>query len=354
MKVLTVVGARPNFIKAVSVSKALAKNYITEVVIHTGQHYDYNMNQVFFDELDIRSPKINLGIKCDSKEFLDEMVFGISKQIEEHSPDIVLVYGDTNSTLAGALAANKCSIPLAHVEAGLRSCDNDMVEEQNRIITDRLSQYLFCPSEWAKKQLEIESIDGSIFVVGDVMLDTFLNYFTKEFVYSNFLPDGSGPFVLATIHRKENVKLADKILEIINNISLPVVFPLHPRLGKEIDQSKYQNINFIPPQSYVHLHSLLYQCSFVVTDSGGLQREAYYARKKSLVIRDKTEWRELVSAGVCRLVRIDDLESFEDDISWARNSFNIFNSWPDGIYGEGKASEEIAEVLKGVIKWDSS
>lgn len=312
MKVVTIVGARPQFVKAAVVSRAFAKQKnIEEIIVHTGQHFDANMSDVFFDEMKIPKPKYNLGISGLSHGAMTgEMLKGIEEVLLKEKPDWVLVYGDTNSTLAGALAACKLHIKVAHVEAGLRSFNMRMPEEINRILTDRLSTVLFCPTQTAVNNLKKEGYDNftsKIVNVGDVMLDAVK-------FYSEFMPPCpyKEPFVLVTIHRAENtddeVRLRS-IIEGLNVVSkeLKVILPLHPRTKKILENYKIStsNIEIIQPASYFEMLSLLNGCSIVATDSGGLQKEAYFFKKPCVTLRDETEWVELVENGFNELVGAD-------------------------------------------------
>lgn len=310
MKVLTVLGARPQFIKAATVSRELSSAGVNEVIVHTGQHFDSNMSKVFFEEMEIPKPKYNLEISGLSHGAMTgRMLEEVEKLLLTEKPDWVLVYGDTNSTLAGALAAAKQHIPVAHVEAGLRSFNMDMPEEINRILTDRISRVLFCPTRAAMDNLAREGFaefNADIIRCGDVMFDAVLYYRDKVKQHSTVLRreklEGK-PFVLATVHRAENTDDPKRLKEIIGALNeihkeVTVVLPLHPRTRSMIQQHKIAiSVQSIDPVGYFDMLALLQGCQLVLTDSGGLQKEAYFFQKFCVTIRDQTEWVELVEAG---------------------------------------------------------
>ena len=314
MKVLTVLGARPQFIKAGTVSREFKKQGIAEVIVHTGQHFDHNMSQVFFDEMEIPQPNYNLGIhSLTHGAMTGRMLEEIEKVIIIEKPNLVLVYGDTNSTLAGALAAQKLSIPVAHVEAGLRSFNMAMPEEANRILTDRISTYLFCPTQVAVANLKKEGFgDFNCHVenVGDVMLDAALYYGKSSTEKSSIISSLKlgGSFALATIHRQENTDKHESLRGIVDalntiNKTMQVVVPLHPRTQKIIGELKLKaDFKVIPPVGYFDMVELLKNCSVVLTDSGGLQKEAFFFKKGCVTLRNETEWTELVDNGFNVLV----------------------------------------------------
>jgi len=314
MKIATIVGARPQFIKAATISRAiLAQSVISEVLIHTGQHFDANMSDVFFTELNIRKPDHHLGIGGGTHgENTGRMLESIEKVLIAEKPDWVLVYGDTDSTLAGALAAVKLHIPLAHVEAGLRSFNRRMPEEINRVLTDHASDLLFVPTQTAVKNLATEGITGDkVNWVGDVMFDATLFYRDRarkpELVD---LPAGK-PFFLCTIHRAENTDDLERltaIVRMLNELAADetIILPLHPRtiraIGRLADVKLSAAIKVIEPVGFLEMTWLLANCSIVITDSGGLQKEAYFHQKPCVTLRDETEWGELVEAGYNRLM----------------------------------------------------
>lgn len=313
MKILTVLGARPQFIKAGSVSREIQRQEalgrdIHEVIVHTGQHYDSNMSDIFFDEMKIPKPDYFLGIGGNSHGAMTgQMIESIEKVLISEKPDWLMVYGDTNSTLAGAIAASKLHIKIAHVEAGLRSFNSKMPEEINRILTDRISRVLFCPTRTAVNNLEREGVslwnNGSEVVYsGDVMLDGALFY--KRFAEKPNVVEFSDDFVLCTIHRAENTDDPLRLSEIFFALShiakdATVILPLHPRTRKVLEQYSFDltNIVVIDPVGYLNMIWLIDNCKLVVTDSGGLQKEAFFFAKPCITIRDETEWVELVDHG---------------------------------------------------------
>jgi UDP-GlcNAc3NAcA epimerase len=346
MKILTVIGARPQFMKAAAVSRALTKVGVHEIVVHTGQHYDYNMSDVFFQEMEIRQPDYNLDINdLGHGAMTGRMLEGIEKILLDEKPDYVLVYGDTNSTLAGALAAVKLHIPVAHVEAGLRSFNMKMPEEVNRILTDRISNILFCPTRAAIDNLRKEGSDAEILDVGDVMLDTLLFYKQKASQRPRVF--NKREFVLATIHRAENTNDPNRlrsICEAINEIgmSVPVVLPLHPRTKSYLNRNGIElNATITEPLGYFDMLNLLASCSLVMTDSGGLQKEAYFCGKFCVTLRDQTEWVELVTAGANEIVGANKEKILQSVVS----NLNKKIPFNPGLYGDGTASEKIAARL---------
>jgi UDP-GlcNAc3NAcA epimerase len=317
MKIVTIVGARPQFIKAAVVSRAFRewRPEVQEILVHTGQHYDANMSDVFFDELDIPRPNYNLGVGGGSHgQNTGRMIEKIEAILLEEKPDWVLVYGDTDSTLAGALAAVKLHIPVAHVEAGLRSFNRRMPEEINRLLTDHVSSLLLLPGEGARANLSSEGIEGeSVQVVGDVMYDAALFYRAKasrpaETSLQNLAP---GTFVLCTIHRAENTDDPNRMRQIFAGlaaIEAKVLLPLHPRTKHRLQSFGIDlpgNVTLIDPVGYLDMVWLEANCSLVMTDSGGVQKEAYFHEKFCITLRDETEWVELVDIGVNQLVGSD-------------------------------------------------
>jgi UDP-GlcNAc3NAcA epimerase len=344
MKVLTVIGARPQFIKAAAVSRALAKAGVREIIIHTGQHYDRNMSDVFFTEMEIPKPDYNLDINdLGHGAMTGRMLEAIEKIVLDSKPDYVLVYGDTNSTLAGALAAVKLHVRVAHVEAGLRSFDMKMPEEVNRILTDRISSILFVPTQAAMGNLKKEGCDAEILNVGDAMLDTLLFYREKASQRPPVVKEKE--FVLATIHRAENTNDPERLRSIcegINEINkkIPVVLPLHPRTRSYLKNIEL-NATVIDPMGYFDMLNLLANCSVVMTDSGGLQKEAYFCGKFCVTLRDQTEWVELVSEGANVLVGAEK-EKIRKEVLSNINKKIGFNK---SLYGDGHASDKIAQRL---------
>lgn len=314
MKVLTVVGARPQFVKAAAVSRVI-RSRVQEVLVHTGQHYDNNMSDIFFSELQIPKPDYNLGIGSGShaKQTAD-MLVALEEVMIKEKPDAVLVYGDTNSTLAGALAAVKIHIPVIHVEAGLRSFNTYMPEEINRILTDRISSLLFCPTQTAVDNLRAEGVEKNVFDIGDVMCDA-IKFYSGEFMRAEpeeylkklepIVDNGAtvkDKWYLATIHRAENTDEAWKIQNILNAFEMldyPVVFPVHPRtkgLVRQLNEKNhYKNTLFCEPMSYKSMLYFLNNAQKAVTDSGGLQKEAYILKVPCVTVRDQTEWVETLN-----------------------------------------------------------
>lgn len=348
MKIITIIGARPQFIKAAAVSKELRINN-TEKIIHTGQHYDSNMSQVFFEELNIPMPDYNLNIGSGSHGFqTGNMLIKIEEILQEEKPDCILVYGDTNSTLAGALAASKLLIPVAHVEAGLRSFNMKMPEEQNRILTDHISTYLFAPTEAAVENLSKEGITNNVYNVGDVMYDAVLHFSKLALKKTNVLNElnlNRGEYILATIHRAENtndVNRLKNIVESFNEYNGEIVIPLHPRTRKYIKDYGLKfgdNVKIIEPIGYLEMLVLEMMSQKIVTDSGGLQKEAFFAKKPCITLRDETEWVETVENGWNVLVGTD-----KNKISDALNNF--IPLYPQKNYfGDGKAAKKISEIL---------
>lgn len=349
VRILTVLGARPQFIKAAALSKAIAENSnFQEVLVHTGQHFDANMSAVFFREMGIPKPKYNLNIHSQSHAAMTgNMLVALEKVMVEEKPELVIVYGDTNSTLAGALAASKLHIPVAHIEAGLRSRNMQMPEEVNRIITDRISTFLFCPSAESVSNLIAEGVSESkVFEVGDIMLDSLNLHRQKANPKSTREQlNLKGPFVLATIHRQENITDATRLNSIFKalaeiNKKLLVVLPVHPALKKVLPISA-SNLKLIEPQSYLNLLGLLEQTQLVLTDSGGLQKEAYYMQKYCLTMRDETEWVELVEAGVNKLVGADSKEILLAFKSFSEKQFAA----SPYLYGKGDTANQILDKV---------
>lgn len=348
MKLLTILGARPQFVKAAVVSRVIQQfsSKIQEDILHTGQHYDPGMSQVFFDEMEIPKPAVNLSIGSGSHgAATGEMLKGIEAEILSRKPDAVLVYGDTNSTIAGALAAAKVHVPVVHIEAGERSYNRKMPEEINRVLTDHISTVLFCCSDKSKKALAQEGITQNVFSVGDVMYDAFLHYLPQA-RWPKAVDSSLKNFAVVTIHRAQNTDELDRLKQILLSLSAlphPVILPLHPRTKKIIENNHLtvgKNIQVLEPVSYFEMLGLLKNCSYVLTDSGGLQKEAYYAGKKCVVLRDETEWTELVTAGVNRLAGVDQ-DRILDAAHWASQSGPL----PPQIYGDGKAGEHIIQCL---------
>ena len=327
LRILTVVGARPQFVKAAVVSQTLREHGIEEVLVHTGQHYDHGLSQVFFDELDLQAPDYNLGVGSDSHAAqTGAMMVGLERLLlDGPSVDWVLVYGDTNSTIAAALVAAKLHRKLAHVEAGLRSFNRRMPEEINRIVTDRLSDLLFCPTPTAVTNLGNEGLTAGVVMTGDVMLDAtrfFLERAARTVRLDSVTRHEPGAYALATVHRAENtddpIRLAG-ILEGLGSLGLPVVLPLHPRTRSRLKGAAVAaNIEIIDPVGYLAMLILTRNARRVLTDSGGLQKEALWLGTPCVTLRDETEWVETLEGGWNRLAgadsaRIVQLASLEPD-----------------------------------------
>ncbi len=348
MKIVSIVGARPQFVKAAALSRKLRERH-TEVLVHTGQHYDYEMSGIFFDGLEMPAPDVNLGVGSGAHGAqTGAMLKAIEDVLIAERPDWLLVYGDTNSTLAGALAASKVFVPVAHVEAGLRSFNRRMPEEVNRVVADHLSDLLLCPSDTAARNLAAEGISRGVHVVGDVMLDV-LNWATEralarppEVLHRLEL---TKPFVLATVHRSENTddraRLA-QILLALDALDEPVVFPVHPRTCRAIEELNWRpkpHIQVIDPVGYLEMVTLTGAARLVLTDSGGLQKEAYWLGVPCLTLRDETEWVETVHAGWNALVGSD----FERIVHAVR-TFAPPGPRPT-LYGDGLAAERCVARL---------
>lgn len=350
-KVLTVIGARPQFIKAGPVSAALASR-VDEVVVNTGQHYDYEMSDVFFRDLGLRAPDHSLGVgSATHAAQTGAMLEKLEPVMIDERPEVVLVYGDTNSTLAGALAAVKLGIPVAHVEAGLRSFNRAMPEEINRVLTDHVASLLFAPSEVSRKQLAMEGIKDGVHVTGDVMYDAIRRYApiaTQTSGYPQLLNVAPGGYYLCTVHRAENTDDAGRLGRIfaaLRSLKRPVVVPLHPRTRKRIAEFGVEtggNVRVIDPVGYLDMLQLLQQSAVLLTDSGGLQKESYYAGIPCVTLRGETEWTETVDAGWNVLAGQD-----QQRIAEAVSSFNGSMPARPELYGDGKAAERIADLLCG-------
>ncbi|WP_375752253.1 non-hydrolyzing UDP-N-acetylglucosamine 2-epimerase [Vibrio sp. HN007] len=353
MKIVTIIGARPQFIKAAVVSKEIKNNKkINEVIVHTGQHFDSNMSDIFFEQMGIPKPNYQLEISgLTHGAMTGRMLEEIEKILLKEQPDYVMVYGDTNSTLAGALAASKLNIKVAHVEAGLRSFNMSMPEEQNRILTDRISSVLFCPTKSSLINLDsegYESLNIDILKVGDVMQDSVLFY--KNYSKS---PDDidvdkfDNGFILSTVHRAENTDDPDRLRFIVSALnkvheSTPVVLPLHPRTRNKIAALGLDlEVHVIEPVGYLEMLYLLDNCSMVMCDSGGLQKEAYFFGKPCITMRDETEWVELVEVNANVIVGA----SFEKITSAYEKMKNVEVTDDEHLYGGGNASKAIVDYF---------
>ncbi|MCU1285420.1 MAG: UDP-N-acetylglucosamine 2-epimerase [Acidobacteriales bacterium] len=358
MRVVTIVGARPQFIKAAAVSRALeAVPEITEVMIHTGQHYDSAMSDVFFQELGLRLPAYNLGVGSGAHGMqTGRMLEQIEKVLQKEEPDYVLVYGDTNSTLAGALAAAKLHIPVAHVEAGLRSFDRQMPEELNRVVTDHLSAILFAPTNAAIENLRKEGIpELAIFQVGDVMYDALRYFRTKAQERSRILSTldfEAGRYIVATIHRAENTDDTSRLETIVQALALlsaeiSVVLPLHPRTRKilacgNLIEELPTSMRVIEPLGYLDMLMLEANARMITTDSGGVQKEAFFNGVPCVTLRDSTEWIELLDSGWNVLAPPTDVGSL---MTAFRQALESTPGSDANLYGNGDAGHRIAEIL---------
>lgn len=376
MKLITVIGARPQFIKAAVVSRALSKYNqsvnssslrINEKIVHTGQHYDDNMSQIFFKELEIPEPGYNLGVGSGKHgEMTGEMLQKIEEVLLKEKPDCVLVYGDTNSTLAGALSAVKLHIPLAHVEAGLRSYNRRMPEEINRLVTDHISDILFCPTQQAVENLRIEGIvneeksdrllhkidnrQRKVALAGDVMLDSALYHGQFSTKPKFELPKH---FILATLHRAENTDNPGRLKTIFKafkkiNREIPIILPLHPRTKKKIagliSQTSSSELHIVEPVSYHEMINLLKNCLLVMTDSGGLQKEAFFFKKPCVTLRDETEWIELINLGFNRVAGSDTKQILDAvQIMLNKKIDSDIN-----LYGQGDSGRKIVTILQSM------
>jgi len=360
MKIVTIIGTRPQFIKAAVVSRVLRQTHL-EILINTGQHYDVNMSDIFFEEMLIPCPDYNLNVGSSSHaKQTAEMMVGIEEILLKEKPDYALVYGDTNSTLAGALAASKILVPIIHIEAGVRSFNMTMPEEQNRILTDRISKYLFCPTETAVNNLKNEGIIRGVYNVGDVMIDAVLYYSKKldDFQHKYFFERLNGIYkkvsilkkwYTTTIHRVENTDNLDKMKEILSALEefdAPVIFPVHPRTAHIVEQLEnlygYKNILFVRPISYLDMLFFTKNAIKIITDSGGLQKEAYILDTPCITVRKQTEWIETLKEGANILANPQ-----KDDI--IHKAFNLrINCKKRDYYGKGNASQQIVNIINSV------
>jgi len=350
MKIVTVVGARPQFIKSSSLSRVFKKKKINDIIIHTGQHYDANMSDVFFEELDLPHPGYNLNISHQNHGAMTgKMIQGIEEIMLKEKPEWLIVYGDTNSTLAGVLAASKLNIKIVHIEAGLRSYNMNMPEEINRIVADRLSTKLFCPTDLAVENLKKEGFEEfqcEIYNYGDVMFDNAIYFekFSKK-------PKENIPkeFLLCTLHRAENTNSKNKLIKIISSLEniakdIPIVIPVHPRLKFLMLQYNiyFKYIKNIEPVSFLEMIFLLKNSKGVITDSGGLQKESFFFKKMCVTLRAETEWIELVNNGANYLLNPE-----EEDID--KKIIKIFERkipFPEiQIYGDGNSGNKIVNEL---------
>ena len=352
IKLLTILGARPQFIKAGVLSRKISKlDEFKEIIVHTGQHYDKNMSDIFFSQLKL--PKPNYSLNSGGKthgEMTGYQLIELEKILQFENPDYVIVYGDTNSTLAGALAAVKLQIPVVHIEAGLRSNNLEMPEEINRILVDRISKILFCPTNQSLKNLKDEGFEKfkiKLINVGDIMYEGALFYEGMRVKPKEIGKEKD--FILVTFHRQENTNDINKLKEIISALKIisktkSIIVPLHPRTRATIAKNKIDStgVKFINPVSYLEMIWLLKKCNMVITDSGGLQKEAYFFNKPCITLRDETEWVELVKLKVNILVGADEKKILNAmKLDWFYpNAFN------EKMYGKGNTSSEIIKYLR--------
>lgn len=355
LKIVTVVGARPQFIKAAPVSDVMRKMGQNEILVHTGQHYDFNMSGKFFEELDIPKPLINLEVGSGTHgKQTGQMLIEIEQVLLDTQPDLVIVYGDTNSTLAGALAAVKLNIPVAHIESGLRSFNKTMPEEHNRIMTDHISSMLFCPTDQAVKQLANEGITSNVYCVGDTMYDATIKFSSIAKEKSQFLETHQlkpKEYVLATVHRPYNVDDPETLLNILSafsNIDYKIVFPVHPRtrskMSEILDMPKSGNMLLIDPLGYMDMLVAEQNAQFILTDSGGIQKEAYFLEVPCITLRIETEWIETVESGWNYLLGRD-----------FHKIPQIIKTWTpppkpsNTVFGDGFASESIVQKICDIL-----
>ena len=349
MKVVSIVGARPQFIKAAAVSRVLREQH-TEILVHTGQHYDDEMSAIFFRELDIPEPDYNLSIGSGSHGWqTGQMLQGIEEILLNEHPDWVLVYGDTNSTLAGALAAAKLHIPVAHVEAGLRSFNRKMPEEINRVLTDHASDLLLCPSQTAVDNLADEGLTDGVHLVGDVMYEALMFAAERASQRSTILEDlglEEKGYLVATVHRAENTDDSDRLHEILSAFDAldePMVFPVHPRTRKAMQRIEYtpaSHVQLIEPVGYLDMVRLMQAARMILTDSGGMQKEAYWLKVPCVTLRDETEWVETVDVGWNSIAGAD-----RELVVSLVSASDISKDHPR-LYGAGRA---VTQSLKAMI-----
>ena len=368
MKIVDIVGARPQFVKLALILKAIEKHNaenpdskIIEVLVHTGQHYDYEMSQIFFDELGLKDPDYHLGVGSGTHaNQTGEILKHTEEVLLKEKPDLVMVYGDTNSTLAGALAAVKLHIPVAHVEAGLRSFNRKMPEEINRVLTDHISSLLFCPTKTAVENLRREGIEKGVHLVGDVMYDAVLLYLSLAEKKSNILERlnlEAKSYALATVHRAENTDKGGRLegilkgLEGIAENGLPVVFPVHPRTRKKIKEAGFSisGIMLIDPISYLDMLILEKNARVILTDSGGVQKEAFFFKVPCVTLRDETEWVETVEAGWNTLAGCEP-ERIQVAVSNSTFLKPVEDSNP---FGNGNSAYKIVKVISDKTSWET-
>lgn len=350
-KIVVVIGARPQFIKHAPLEEAL-KPYFEVVTVHTGQHYDENMSKIFFDELNMTRPAYNLEVGSKSHTAqTTEIMTGLEKIFQNECPEMVLLYGDTNSTVAGALVASKMDIPIGHVEAGLRSFNRTMPEEINRVVTDHVSALLFAPTQVAVRHLANEGITKGVCQCGDVMYDLLLMVKRKRLIEKKKSPE----YYYTTIHRPYNTddpERLQKLFEQLNALDQEVIFSIHPRTHNlantyDINLVSFSNIRFIDPASYLENINYLFNAKALITDSGGMQKEAYFLRKQCVTIRSETEWTETLANGWNTLC-FDDLSRLQDILH------TLPGRYIDDLYGTGDASEVIRKKIESYLVQQSS
>ncbi|MEK9657107.1 MAG: UDP-N-acetylglucosamine 2-epimerase (non-hydrolyzing) [bacterium] len=354
-KILTIVGARPQFIKLAPLCKKIDQ-YYQHCVVHTGQHFDDNMSKIFFEEMGIRKPDINLNIRGGLHgHSTGNMLIELEKVYVDKKPALVIVFGDTNSTLAGALVASKLCIPVLHIEAGLRSFDKHMPEEINRICTDHMSTILSAPTQTAITNLTNEGLTKNVYFHGDIMLEAH-HYFMKHIKdshhpsFTNQLNLSHHTFALMTLHRASNTDdkmVLTDIMTTLGNLNIPIIFPLHPRTKNKLTEFNIQcpsNIQCIEPVGYLDMLTLLKETSIVLTDSGGLQKEAFFVKKPCITLRDTTEWVETIHAGANRLVMDTPKKLNRDFLQQAIQSIDQY-SFLGAPFGDGNTTDKIMDAL---------
>jgi UDP-GlcNAc3NAcA epimerase len=359
MKIASIVGARPNFVKLGPVHKSLNSSAIEHLIVHTGQHYDYEMSDIFFTDFDLPKPDIHLGVGSGSPCFqIGEIVKRLEEKLKETHIDLVLVYGDTNSTLAGAICANKCNIKLGHIEAGLRSYDSTMPEENNRILTDHLSDYLFSPTRNAVNNLKKERIRGKVYCTGDLSVEIIdkTKLISKKSEILDILGLKSRSYLLLTMHRAENTGTKDYFIQLLKTfeslVDNTIVFPIHPRTKKMfktfglLDRLlKCSNVKMLLPVGYIDFIALLQNALKVVTDSGGIQKEAYLLKIPCITMRKNTEWVETIKGQWNVLTGVDSKKIVDAVRRPSPNS-----KYSKSVFGSGRTSQVINELISTIIQ----
>jgi len=348
MKLISLIGARPQFVKEAIIHEQIKKTEIEEIIVHSGQHYDVNMSDIFFQTLNIKKPDYNMNIGSGNHgEMTGKIMIEFEKIVQKEKPDMVLVYGDTNTTLAGAIVASKLKIPVAHIEAGIRQEPKDMPEEINRVLTDKISNLMFCASKTSVENLKKENQTKGVHFTGDVMYDLYKKLENK-FLYEKYeeLELEKENYILMTMHRDFNVDKKEKLEKISKQIEkiskeTQIIFPIHPRTKKRIKEfgleKHYEKVKTIEPLDYLNLMGLVKNSKKVVTDSGGLQKEAYFAKKEAIVIMPDTGWRELTDIGWNKLANEENL--------YQKTTQETKISYPEDIYGKGNAGELIVNEI---------